>query len=146
MGTSFGLVTVETLRSKFSEIYINGELTKKVIATNDIEGWAEIIDRLDATGEAVTHRIFGDITLIPTSGIRNINTIVDKISIVSGNDRKIIQISTVQFTTNHIYIPLSIEEAKVLSLPIDLTSPCLRIEMPKLPVVVITGLSAGLKV
>jgi hypothetical protein len=143
MSTSFGLITIETLRSKFSEIYINGELTKKVIATNDIEGWAEIIDRLDPTGEAITHRVFGDITLVPISGIKNINTIVDKISIVSGNERKITLINTTQFTTNHIYIPLTIEEIKVLSLSSDLTSPCIMIEIHKLPVTII-GLNAEL--
>lgn len=145
MGTSFGLVTIESLRVKFSDILINGETIKKVIAANDIEGWVEVIDRLDPSGEAITHRVYGDISLIPSASIRNLNTIIDKISIVADNNRKIVPITSPTFTTTHIYIPLTIEESKVLGLPVDLinTNPCIRIEMPKVdhnPIGLLNGL------
>lgn len=134
MGTSFGLVTIETLRVKFSEIYVNGELTKKVISANDIEGWVDIIDSLSSNGEAVTHRVYGDISLVPIVSVKNINSIVDRVSIVSNSERKIVPISTSTFSTNHIYVPLTQEEAKILKLSSDLLNPSIRIEMPKVSI------------
>jgi len=123
MGTSYGTLTQETARSLGyfpADVYLDGVLVKRVVNVSDINGWVEVYEkdangfvRVDADGLLVLTRLFGDVIYVP-SGVKLKDLKIDKVAVAKNDKRIIYPIVTATFKTNHIYIPLTSDEAKLM--------------------------------
>lgn len=126
MGTRFGFITPGEARKRNHKLFlvnINGELAHNVVALNDIEGWIETLVITDGKPEVdpetrtfKTQRSYGDITYLP-SGIENIKSKIESVSVIeSENKRSIATVRDKSTVSKHLYIPLELEEIRLLQL------------------------------